>query len=311
MRKTTSRVSVAALGALALTMTAGGFALAPASGTAAAAPLSAPAAGGPSAMLHQTRVVQNSMLRSSATTASSTSRYTASDTAGYMAAGGTTTFRFISAHFNVPYLNCNGVTASQGATSDQWVGLGGSEATGVNTTCSGTQASYSAWWAVTSSGGSPGITIHPGDAIDMSTYYNRSTHQFTLTFSDTSDGQHFTRTRSCPSGTTCYRDSADAFTTAEPNQSTTNALMPLSGFQAAAFSNVKITNTTGTHRGGLQASGWNTYRFDMQAGATTNPPLTNYDTAGNPIPAGTSLAKTTPLYTSNSFLVYWLPANAG
>jgi hypothetical protein len=94
--------------------------------------------------------------------------------------------------------------------------------------------------------------------------------KFTLTFSD-NNGQHFTRTRACPAGATCRRNSAEAISEAPAEVvGSTVTILPLANFGTARFANVSITNTSGTHRGGLRSSFWNTLRITQVAGDGTN-----------------------------------------
>jgi hypothetical protein len=137
----------------------------------------------------------------------------------------------------------------------------------------------------------------------MSVYYNRSTRKFTLTFSDTTNGQKFSRTRACPAGATCRRNSAEAISEA-PFDTTTSSVLPLADFQTANFANVAITNTTGTHRGGLQSSFWNTSQITQAAGNGTNTTIT-----GVAIPEGTVLDSPTALAQQRSFMDQWESAN--
>ena len=231
--------------------------------------------------------------------------------AGYGASFGTTTFRFVSAQFTVPALDCTGVTAASGAWSAHWVGLDGLrststtvEQTGLLAGCNGTTAVYAPFWEMfPNAPGYPSITVNAGDTISMSVYYNRSTRKFTLTFSDTTNGQKFTRTRACPAGATCRRNSAEAISEA-PFDTTTSSVLPLADFQTANFANVAITNTTGTHRGGLQSSFWNTSQITQAAGNGTNTTIT-----GAPITEGTVLDSPTALVQQRNFMDQWESAN--
>ena len=230
--------------------------------------------------------------------------------AGYAASLGTTTFRFVSAHFKVPALDCTGVTAPAGAWSAHWVGLDGFrstsrtvEQTGLVAACDGITPVYAPFWEMfPNAPGYPSITVNPGDAISVSVYYNRSTRKFTLTFSDTTNGQHFTRTRACPAGATCRRNSAEAISEA-PFDATTSTILPLADFHTARFANVAITNTSGTHRGGLRSSFWNTFKI-IQVSDGTNTTIT-----GDPITAGTVLDSPTSLSLKRTFTDRWAAAN--
>ncbi len=215
----------------------------------------------------------------------------------------------MSAHFTAPPLDCTGVTAANGAWSAHWVGLDGFRSTTVEQTgllagCNGTTPEYAPFWEMfPNAPGYPSITVNPGDTISVSVYYNRSTRKFSLTFSDTTNGQKFTRTRACPAGATCRRNSAEAISEA-PFDATTSSVLPLAGFGTASFTNASITNTTGTHRGGLQSSFWNTYRITQAAGSGTNFTIT-----GDAIPEGTVLDTPSPLSQKVSFTDQWATAN--
>ena len=231
--------------------------------------------------------------------------------AGYAASLGATTFRFVSAQFTAPPLDCTGVTATSGAWSAHWVGLDGFrststtvEQTGLLAGCNGTTPVYAPFWEMfPNAPGYPSITVSANDTISLSVYYNRSTRKFSLTFSDTTNGQKFTRTRACPAGATCRRNSAEAISEA-PFDATTSSILPLADFQTEKFANVSITNTSGTHRGGLRSSFWNTLRITQIADDGTNFTIT-----GSPITAGTVLDRTTALSQKRTFTDKWASAN--
>jgi hypothetical protein len=316
MRRTL-RASAAAAGALTVTLTAGAIVGVSSSGTATMAAATSvspsallpgypflPAGGGESASpAFATTLTANSVLS-----------VASSNWAGYAATYGTTTFRSVSAHFTMPYLDCKGVTATDGAWSSHWVGLDGLrtnsltvEQTGVDARCNGSTPIYEAWWEMFPNGMHlVSLAVHPGNAINMSVNYNSSTHAFTLTLSNTTTGQKFTHTASCPSGSTCVRNSAEVVSEAPALKSGGGfSILPLADFQAANFANVHITNTSGTHSGGLQSAYWNTYRITQVSDGS------NKDITGQTIAAGTALDRTTPLYLKNNFLDYWMQANAG
>src|SRR6266702_3421618 len=313
MMRTSLRAGAAAVGALTVALTAGAFASLPGSGTVAA-----PSHGSAPALASlrpgtPARAVSGGQVQAAATLANSVTAKQSSNWAGYAAYNGTTTFRLVSAHFTVPYLDCNGVTATDGAWSSHWVGLG-SGWTAINQplwsrpAC--LQAATAALRNMTPGGRCtrsspiyPSITVHAGNAIDMSVYYHSTTHQFTLNFSDTTNAQKFSKTVSCPPGPTCHRNSAEVISEA-PYDTQISNLTPLADFQAASFTNAHITNTSGTHSGGFRSSGWNTYAI-TQISDGSNP-----DLAGTAIPAGTALDRPTPLYQNVTFLDYWMPANA-
>src|SRR5262249_5077798 len=153
------------------------------------------------------------------------------------------------------------------------------------------------------------IHIQPGDSISMSVFYNRSARNFTLTFSDTSTGQSFTRTRACPAHATCVRNSAEAISEA-PSGGSTGATLPLANFGTERFASVSITNSAGTHRGGLQSPFWNTSQIAQVAGNPANG-TGNVDITGAPITQGTLLHSPTSLSLNRNFTDRWQQANAG
>ena len=307
MRKPSRAVGVA-VGALAVALTAGAFALAPPSAAVTAVTSSkVPAAIQPSTPLRAVGAGPGA----AASVATSVTSLQSVNWAGYAASFGTTTFRFVSAQFTAPSLNCTGVTAASGAWSAHWIGLDGFrststtvEQTGLVAWCTSTTPVYAPFWEMfPNAANEPSIPVNPGDAISLSVFYNKSTRKFTLTFSDTTNGQHFTRTRACPAGATCRRNSAEAISEA-PFDTTTSSVLPLADFQTASFANVSITNTSGTHRGGLQSSFWNTSQITQAAGNGTNFTIT-----GTAIPAGTVLDSPTSLALKRSFIDRWEAAN--
>jgi len=307
MRKP-SRAGGVAVGALAVALMAGAFAFAPASAAVTTVTSSkVPASIRPSTPLKAVGAGPGA----AASAATSVTSLQSVNWAGYAASFGTTTFRFVSARFTVQPLDCTGVTAANGAWSGHWVGLDGFrststtvEQTGLVAWCDGTTPVYAPFWEMfPNAPGYPSVTVNPGDAISLSVYYNRSTRKFTLTFSDTTNGQHFTRTRACPAGATCRRNSAEAISEA-PFDTTTSTFLPLADFQTASFANVSITNTRGTHRGGLRSSFWNTFHITQVAGNGTNFTIT-----GDAIPEGTVLDSASSLSQKRSFTDQWAAAN--
>jgi peptidase A4-like protein len=192
--------------------------------------------------------------------------------------------------------------------SGHWVGLDGFrsgtvEQTGVVAACNGTTAVYRAFWEMFPNlPGFPSITITPGDKINMNVFYNRFTRKFTLTFSDTTTGKSFTRTRACPAGVTCRRNSAEAISEA-PSDAATGDVLPLANFNRASFTNVAVTNTSGTHRGGLRSAFWNTFKITQVSDGT------NTTGTGAVIPAGTVLDSPTFLALKRNFTNRWQAAN--
>ena len=312
MRKP-SRAGGVAVGALAVALTAGAFAFAPASPAATTATSSkVPASIQPSTPLKA--VGHGPGAAAAAAAATSVTSLQSTNWAGYASSLGTTTFRFVSAHFTVPTVDCTGVTAPNGAWSGHWVGLDGFRSTsttveqiGVLAGCDGTSTTpvYAPFWEMfPNAANEPNIPVDAGDAISLSVYYNKATRKFTLTFSDATNHQHFTRTRACPAGATCRRNSAETISEAPAEViGSTLSILPLANFQAANFANVAITNTSGTHRGGLRSSFWNTFKITQASDGT------NVTVAGDPIAAGTLLDIPTALSLKRNFSDQWQAAN--
>jgi hypothetical protein len=305
------RAGGVAVGALTVALTAGAFAFAPASAAVTTVTSSTvPASIRPGTPMKA--VGTGSAAAASAINAvNSVTNVQAVNWAGYASSLGTTTFRFVSAQFTVPTLDCTGVTATNGAWAAHWVGLDGFrntsttvEQTGVVEMCDGTTPNYAAFWEMFPNGPNfpTSINISPGDKISVSVFYNRSTRKFTLTFSDTTSGQLFSRTRACPAGATCRRNSAEAISEA-PFDVASSSILPLANFDTASFGNVAITNTSGTHRGGLRSSFWNTFKI-TQVSDGTNTTIT-----GDPIALGTVLDSPTSLVLKRSFINRWQAAN--
>ncbi len=292
--------------ALAAVMTAAAFSSIPASGTAttqSAAPLSSIRPGTPLQVAGGQPGAPGFVTNTQISIAST-------NWAGYAAYNGTTTFRYVFAHFFVPQLDCAGVSATIPTYSAHWVGLDGFatgtlEQAGVVAACvpnssNVVQPVYAAFIErFPLAPGYPAITVRPGDSITVKVYWNSSRRQFQFALSDLTDGQSFNLYRSCPSGSTCRRLSAEVISEAP---SSSSGILPLADFEAAGFGSVGITDTAGSG-GGLQSSHWNTFRIVQESDGT------NLNAEGNPIPIGTVLDRPTPSYLNNSFLDYWMPAN--
>jgi hypothetical protein len=218
------------------------------------------------------------------------------------------------------------VTGSNGTVSGHWVGLDGFRASsttveqvgvieGCALTGSGTFApAYLPFWEMAPNRAfSPGsVTVHPGDTIKVSVYYNKNTHVFTLSLSNITNGQHFSRNSACPSGSACKRNSAEAIS--EPPLASLDPITgdvqfaPLADFGSAKFSSVSVTTTNGL-RGGLTSPSWNTYKITEVAGQNNDGTPTNFTATGTGISSGTVLDTPSSLTSGNTFTNTWQPAN--
>lgn len=254
------RAGATAAVALATALAASAFAAAPAAPTAptrAAARVTA-LASTPLAKIQPGGPITASGQRSAALTFSkSVSDIVSNNWGGYVAGRTGVKFRYIRATFFVPYLDC---TSAPDSFSGHWVGIDGLgsstvEQDGILAACQGGNPQYSAWYEmfplppVYSA-----MTVHPGDSIEASVYYDAHSGAFRLSLTDTSTSAHFTTTQKCPAGTACERATAEAISEA-PSSGT--SILPLSNFRAESFSDVKVTSQSG-RRGGLRAPRWDT-----------------------------------------------------
>src|SRR5262245_49994966 len=119
------RAGGVAVGALAVALTAGAFAFAPASPAATTATSSGvPASIRPGTPMKAVGT-GSAAAASTINAVNSVTSVRSSNWAGYAASFRTTTFRFVSAQFTMPSVDCTGVTAASGAWSAHWVGLDG------------------------------------------------------------------------------------------------------------------------------------------------------------------------------------------
>jgi peptidase A4-like protein len=200
-------------------------------------------------------------------------------------------FRYVRAAFFVPYVDCASTPSS---FSGHWVGLDGAgngtvEQDGILAACQGTTPVYSAWYEmfplppVYSN-----ITVRPGNSIVASAYYNSGTGKFTLSLTNTTNGEHFTHTLACPSGSLCQRSSAEVISEA-PSSGTT--ILPLTNFRAESFTDVTVTNSHG-QRAGLRAPWWGSF------GVST-------ENTG-----GAVLDQPTQIFRAKAFDCYWMAPRA-
>jgi hypothetical protein len=179
--------------------------------------------------------------------------------AGYAGNRAGTTFRYVSAAFQVPYLNC---AAAPTSYSSHWAGLDGLgsasvEQVGIEADCSGSQPHYYAWYEMYPKPVSIAFAVRAGHAVQVSVTYKKSARKFVLMLRDTSSGRHFTRTLKC-AAKVCLRSSAEVISEAPSNGS--SGILPLADYKAASFSSITLTTSRG-HRSGLSSRYWNTFQI--------------------------------------------------
>jgi hypothetical protein len=179
--------------------------------------------------------------------------------AGYAGNRAGTTFRYVSAAFQVPFADCAAATTSY---SSHWVGLDGLgsssvEQVGIEADCAGSTPRYYAWYEMYPKPVSVAFTVHAGNAVQASVTYKASARKFVLMLRDTSSGKHFTRILKC-AARACLCSSAEVIS--EAPSSTSGGILPLANYRAASFSSIALTSTKG-HRSGLSSRYWTTYQI--------------------------------------------------
>ena len=108
------------------------------------------------------------------------------------------------------------------------------------------------------------LAAQPGDNIDVSVYYNQSTHLWQLSLNDTTQAAGLSTSQACPSGSTCSNTSAEVIS--EDPGGAVPAGYHLADFGQANYSGSRITTYNGT-RGGLGSTSlWTSYPVTMQNG---------------------------------------------
>ena len=210
--------------------------------------------------------------------------------AGYAGNRAGTSFRYVSAAFQVPYLDCATATKSY---SSHWVGLDGLgsatvEQVGVEADCAGATPRYYAWYEMYPKPVSIAFKVRAGHAIQASVTYKRSARKFALMLRDTTSGRHFTRTLKC-AAKVCLRSSAEVIS--EAPSSTSGGILPLANYRAASYSSVTLTTSRG-HRAGLTSRFWKTFQV-VGVGESSRK----------------LAAQPTALFRGQAFSVYWFRAS--
>ena len=245
-----------------------------------AAPLAKIKPGGPMA-------VSGHRTSAPATFSGSTVNVVSGNWGGYVAQEAGVKFRYVRAEFFVPYVDCASTPSS---FSGHWVGLDGAggatvEQDGILAACQGSTPVYSAWYEMFPMPPvySP-ITVRPGNSVVASAYYDAGTGKFTLSLTDTTNGEHFSHTLACPAGSSCRRASAEVISEAPSNGA---SILPLTNFRAESFSNVVVTNSHG-QRGGLRSPWWGTLSVTTENST------------------GTVLDQPTQIFRGKAFDCYWM-----
>jgi hypothetical protein len=225
--------------------------------------------------------------------------------AGYIAVprvGGAKAFKYITATFKVPSMNCKVTPGQQGENNNvvQFVGFGGwktsyFQAVGIQEGCqrpiSGPSTPYytsSYWNMIANSTGYPApgtpFSVNPGDTIFVSVAWNAPAEQVTYKMTDQTTGAQWQKTALCY--TYCGTSSAEVITAISGLNWGTIGDGTTPDFKSVSFSAIKATDTAQSGAEPLANTAWNlakvveygtvTSRIDVQPGkltTTTTKPL--------------------------------------
>lgn len=188
-------------------------------------------------------------------------------------------FRFVTATYTVPSLNC--AVSPDGSYDSEWVGLDGYtnstvEQAGNYAYCSGGTPNYFAFYEMFPSASVDFSGVSPGDSITASVYFNGS--QWVLTVADNTTGSGFSVAQSCPSGSTCRNTNAEIVSEV-PNGGPPSA--SLADYGIVGFTHIGITDTTG-HRYNIFSPDWKNDKiseYDSSNGHLMQSPSTLEGTA--------------------------------
>jgi hypothetical protein len=155
-------------------------------------------------------------------------------------------FRFVSATYTVPSINC--AISPDGSFDSQWVGLDGYtsntvEQVGTFAECSGGTASYFAFYEMFPAASVAFSGVSPGDSISVSVFFTGSQWELALV-DNTNNSAGFSTTQSCPAGSTCKNANAELISEV-PNGGPPTA--SLADYGIVGFTHVAITDIASHH----------------------------------------------------------------
>jgi hypothetical protein len=219
---------------------------------------------------------------------------------GYVDTGHNVAFRFVSANFTAPNVNCSDSPPGSSGVADVagWTGLDGwssntVEQDGFGEFCepsASPEQSWFAWYEVYPDDAVSFTGADPGDALVSSVYYNASAHAYELTMTDlTQNGAGFTADVGCPSGSTCDNSSAEVVSEVSNGG-------PTFGYNLADYGAMEFTNAAVTSRAGTRGNLGRNSLWSPTSITTVDPSGGTMQTAG-------------PLQGNTAFLESWV--NAG
>jgi hypothetical protein len=163
--------------------------------------------------------------------------------------------RYVTANFNVPNLNCAASTPGpQGSWYSDWTGLDGwldgtVEQQGTEAYCNGGSQGLYVFYEMYPAGPIVFTGASPGDAVQSDTYFNPTTHVYTLQVKDlTQSGAGVTENIDCAA--TCSNTSAEVVSEAPGGGPPDYGL---ADYGADSYTNVGVTSVSGT-KGNLTAN---------------------------------------------------------
>jgi hypothetical protein len=205
-----------------------------------------------------------------------------------------TTFKSVTAYFNIPNLNCaNSQPGPDGSWYSDWVGLDGwsngtVEQEGTEAYCSSGAEGLYVFYEMYPASPVVFTGAAPGDALQTTTTYNATAGTYSLKVADlTQSGAGVTETIRCAA--TCANDSAEVISEA-PGGGPPN--YGLADFGAANYTNTEVVTASGTTGGfASNSADWTSAKINMVANGT-----------------GETLATAGVLSGTNAFMVRWVRA---
>lgn len=203
----------------------------------------------------------------------------------------------VGADFNIPSVNCakSPVGSSGYAYAAHWVGLDGLtdntvEQTGVDEYCNSSgEAGYYAWYEMYPLDPVAFSGVNPGDAITTTVTYNPTAKTYHMNLTDVTTGSSITSTQSCPKGSTCLNESAEAISE-DPGGAVPDGYN-LSDFGMENYTATRVTDSNHLSSALNASADWTSTELIMQE------------------PSGDILATPSGLYDGRAFNVVWKAAS--
>ncbi|HEY1914595.1 MAG TPA: G1 family glutamic endopeptidase [Streptosporangiaceae bacterium] len=184
-----------------------------------------------------------------------------------------TKFKSVTATYNIANLNCANSTPGTSGYSyySAWAGLDGwnsgtVEQEGTEAYCDGDTEGLYVFYEMYPAGPVVFTGATPGDALTVTTTYNRQTGNYTLSVDDlTQNGAGVTVTTPCP--TTCDNSSAEVISEAPGGGPPTYGL---ADYGAQSYANAQVSAYGGTSGGFATGTDWTGYGVTMVSQSTAD-----------------------------------------